>query len=174
MRNLDELIHDLARNRQIEAEYRAEVEALEEELAQTPQARRLQEIRSRYLPTAAEDVSIAEEAVRKAALERFDRTGDRKVHAEVQIKEYTRLEYDEAAALDYARQHLVQAVKLDRSTFEKVARAAPMDFVTVRKEPKAFITRDLSRWLDWQAPEPDQAPASETVASAPVAESAPL
>lgn len=145
---MDHLIARLARARQIEAEYRSEVEELEAELAGTPAGRRLAEIKGKFLPTACADVGDAEEAVRTAALDLYESNGHHKqVHPAVTVKVFTHLEYDPEDAIRYAREHLPQALKLDRSAFEKAARVLEPKFVTVLEEPRATVARDLSAYV---------------------------
>jgi hypothetical protein len=59
----------------------------------------------------------------------------------------TKIEYDTARALTYAREHLPQALKLDAREFEKVAKVLKLDFVTTHEEPQATIATDLSKYL---------------------------
>jgi hypothetical protein len=170
--SLDERIHILAKARRIEQELRDEIAQLEAALADTPEGRRLAEIKARDLPRATQYTEMCDDSVRTDALRLYEQTGQKKVHPEVQIKEITTMEYDPAAALEYARQHLVQAIKLDKVTFEKVAKVAPPAFVTVHKEAAPYITRDLSRWLNWTYSEPEQPQAEEQ--AEPVAEAVPF
>lgn len=145
---MDHLIAQLARARQIEAEYRREIKELEAELAGTPTGHRLAEVKAKFLPTACADVGDAEEAIRTAALDLYESNGHcKQVHPAVTVKVLKRLEYDAGDALEYARQHLPQALKLDRSAFEKVARVVEPDFVTVSEELKPYIARDLSAYV---------------------------
>jgi hypothetical protein len=126
---MNDLIEALARARNIEQEYKDEIAELEQEIAETKIAKRLAYVKSDLLPTAKADVEDATAAVRRAGVETFEETG-----------EY----YDDGYALAYAREHLPQALKLDRRVFEKVAKAAHPYFVNITKEPRATIARDLS------------------------------
>ena len=93
---------------------------------------------------------VLADQLRLDALEMFERGdgGKSEIHPAIQIKEYTVLEYDEKSALDYCRQHLPKALKLVKKPFEAVAKVAELDFVTIRKEPRATIKRDLSEYVD--------------------------
>jgi hypothetical protein len=103
--------------------------------------------RQRSLNQAKDKQADAETEVRKEALAAYEETGDKKPHPAVPIKMYTVLEYEEANALDYAREHLPKALKLVKRTFEKAAKVLELDFVTVTQEPRATIARDLSEYL---------------------------
>jgi hypothetical protein len=86
--------------------------------------------------------------VRDRAVRLFVQDSTRKkLNSAVTIKEYTVLVYDSSDALEFARQHVPKALKLDKRTFEKAARVLEPDFVTVTKEPRATIASDLSAWL---------------------------
>lgn len=158
---LEEWITRLARARQIESEYRREIRDLEAELADTPAGRRLAEVRATYLPTACADVTDAEDAVRRQALALFESNGHHKqVHPAVTVKDVIHLQYDPEVALEYARQHLPKALKLDKRAFDKVARVLEPDFVTQTVEHKPYIARDLSAFVDDRAVESAAAPVS--------------
>ena len=85
--------------------------------------------------------------VRELALTAYGETGDKQVHPAVQVKIYAILDYDPANALDYAREHLPGALKLNKQAFEKAAKAIGLDFVTMDQEPRAVIAGDLSKYV---------------------------
>lgn len=87
----------------------------------------------------------AYEAVCGFALDAFD--GENKhPHPAVTIKEYTTLDYDEGKAMEHARQHLPNCIKLDAVAFKKAAPALSLPFVTVGSDHKATVKRDLSEY----------------------------
>ena len=96
---------------------------------------------------AAPLVVALEAELRKAAAAYWLASADKHPHDAVNVRVLTVLEYGEPQALTYAREHLPQALKLDRREFEKVAKVLELDFVTVREEPQTTIATDLSRWL---------------------------
>ena len=57
------------------------------------------------------------------------------------------LEYKDEDAINYAREHLPGALKLNKRVFKKAAQAVAMDFVAILQEPRATIARDLSKYL---------------------------
>ncbi len=144
-RSMDELIRRLAYDRKVEAEYRQEIAEIEAEIAASPLVKQLERARE-LLKVAQADVADSEEDVRKAALEAYQADGSKKPHPAVAVKVYTVLDYDPAQALDYARQHLPQAVKLDKRMFEKVAKVADFPFVDITTEPRVTIARDLTEY----------------------------
>jgi len=53
------------------------------------------------------------------------------------------LDYDPKEALKWAMEHQI-ALSLDKSSFDKFAKATPLDFVTIREEPRAQIAQNLT------------------------------
>ena len=98
---------------------------------------------------AKERVADLEDAVRKAALEEYARSGNKRPHPAVSMRINKRLRYDVGAALEYCRQNFNAAVKtvLDTKVFEKVAPNLGLDFVEVAEEPQATIASDLTDYL---------------------------
>ena len=143
---MKDAIARLAYARKVEAEYKAEVAQTQAELEETGTWRYLEQ-RREYLKTARADVADAEVAARKEAMKIFTETGDKAPHPAVKIKLYKMLDYKLADALDYARQHLPAALKLNKRTFEQAAKVVAMDFVAILQEPRATIARDLSEYL---------------------------
>jgi len=92
-------------------------------------------------------VAALEAELRKAASAYWLASADKHPHEAVNVRVLTVLEYGEPQALTYAREHLPQALKLDRREFEKVAKVLKLDFVATREEPQPTIATDLSRWL---------------------------
>jgi hypothetical protein len=143
---MDALIRQLARERQIEAQYKTERDALRAEM-EAEYKERLDRVNS-LLDTAREDVALTEIRIRRDAVSAFKRDSIKRPHSAVQIKEYTILGYDPDQAFAYCVEHLTTALKMDKRKFEKVARAAELDFVTISTEPRASIARDLSAYTE--------------------------
>jgi hypothetical protein len=91
--------------------------------------------------------SETEDTVRTLAVEFYNTTGDKAAHDAVTVRVYTTLTYEPSEALDYCREHLPKALKLDKTAFEKVAKVADLDFVEIAEEPRATIAQDLSAYL---------------------------
>ena len=87
----------------------------------------------------------AEQALRCQAIRDYD--GDKRPHEKASIRIVTVVDYDEEEALEHCRQHLPQALRLDKRIFVKAARAVPPPFVTIVEEPRATIARDLSTYV---------------------------
>jgi len=143
---MKDAIARLAYTRKVEAENRAEVAAAQAELETSGAWIYLEQQRG-YLGTARADVADAEAEARKQAMIVFAETGSKEPHPAVKIKMYAILEYNDKDAIDYAREHLPEALKLDKRTFKKAAQAIAMDFVAILQEPRATIARDLSGYL---------------------------
>jgi hypothetical protein len=139
-------IRHLAQCRQIQAECQKEKDAIMNTIKE--QFGETLERADSLLATAKTDTMNAEENTRCKALAIYYDTANKKPHSAVQVKMFTVLEYSPDAALNYARLHLPQALKLDKRTFEKVAKAASLDFVQANKRPKVTIARDLSGYVE--------------------------
>lgn len=61
--------------------------------------------------------------IRMDAIQHFDIYGDKKPHPALSIKVMTELDYDDRLAMAWCQTRLPNAIKLDRSVFEKHARA---------------------------------------------------
>ena len=144
--NLGRLIADIADTRRAEQVCREEIEAVETAIAETPLGHRLAALRTVYLPGLRSAVQVAEDAARDAALATYEHTGDKKVHPDITIRVYQVAVYDTGQALDYARAHLPTALRLDARTFEKVAKAIELDFVTWHDDARPAISKDLSKY----------------------------
>lgn len=88
----------------------------------------------------------AEEVLRDTTIKIFNDTGNKAPAPGVGIRELTKLDYDPQTAFTWATEHKV-ALKLDTSTFEKIAKASPPDFVKTLTVPQATIATDLSKYL---------------------------
>ncbi|MFN3077717.1 MAG: hypothetical protein ABT940_12735 [Alphaproteobacteria bacterium] len=86
--------------------------------------------------------------LRGEALLMFEASGTKQPHPAVTVKLFDVLSYENGRALAYCINHLPTALKLDKAAFERAAKAIPMGFVTVTKEPRAQIAGDLSAYLE--------------------------
>ena len=144
-------VSELALARQIEAECKAEVTDIQAELEASWLWQTLQQHTAIH-KAAQEAAALQADYVRELALAAYDETGNKDPHAAVKVKMYTVLTYDEKEALDFCRDCMPDALKLDKRAFEKVAKDSPLvDFVTATKEPRATITRDLSEYAEQEA-----------------------
>jgi len=150
--DIQEPVSELALARQIEAQCKADVADIQAELEASGLWKLLQE-RKAMLKAAQDAASAQYDYVRELGVTAYGETGNKKVHPAVTVKMYTTLAYDPADALEYAREHLHNALKLNKSAFEKVAKVADLDFVTIGQKPGATVAKDLSKYLDEQ-PEP--------------------
>lgn len=143
---MKDAVKQLAQTRQTQALHGELLAQREVRLHATPEWKQW-ELASQGLRIAKANVADAEAAVRERAVGIYAKTGDKAPHGAVKIKIYTVLDYGPADALDYAREHLPQALKLVKRTFEQAAKVLELDFVTITQEPRATIARDLSEYL---------------------------
>lgn len=146
MDNLNEAITHLAFCRGDEKAIAELIGTFEKEIAASDLGQRLQVAREVLIGIKA-TVTQASQEVREAALTTYEETGEKSPHPAIKVKIYTVLEYSDSEALDYAHRLLPEALKLDKRTFEKVARAIEPEFVTVTQEARATIARNLSQYL---------------------------
>ena len=96
------------------------------------------------------ETEMGEADARALALRAYADTKTVKPTAGVEIKLFSVLDYDPAAALRWAKEHQVALVPeaLDVKTFETIAKAAPIaGLTTIRTEPKATVATDLTKAL---------------------------
>lgn len=86
----------------------------------------------------SEQVTMAEIQIKEIALIKYSETGEKKLEYGVGIRIMKKLEYDDVAALNWAKEHSM-ALSLDKRSFDKIARADPMDFVQIKESPQATI-----------------------------------
>jgi hypothetical protein len=106
--------------------------------AQTEDARRI-----------GDELGAAESKLRTMTLEHYAQTGEAKPTVGVEVKRFTKLEYDLQKADEWTRERKLARIpeSLDKNAFEKIARATPIEFVVVKEIPKVMITRDLEKAL---------------------------
>lgn len=108
------------------------------------------------LAQAKADADASETAARALIVAIYEVTGDKKPAEGAGVQVRTKLEYDEAQALAWAREHRMAIVpeKLDAPAFAKIAKASPdsFPFVRVVEEPIATLGGDLSAYLAAPAP----------------------
>jgi hypothetical protein len=93
-----------------------------------------------------------ETAVRESAIILYN-AGNDQPHDAVKIKQHQYLVIDDDdQALAYCRTELPQALKVDTTIFNKIMAAMPADrrpgFVTTKHEPRTYIARDLSQYME--------------------------
>lgn len=89
--------------------------------------------------------------IKANAIQEYLARDNKHPHSHVDIRMVTRLVYETPLALEWCKENLTGALKLDYPLFEKHARAiaetAPLDFVEIEKQPQATIATDLSEYL---------------------------
>ena len=97
----------------------------------------------------ARGVGEQEEAVRAAALAYYAATGAAKPTPGVEVRTFAVLDYDDAAALVWAKEKQMALIpeQLDARAFEKIASVTALDFVERREKSRALIATDLDKAL---------------------------
>lgn len=86
-------------------------------------------------------VSEHDSKIRELAIELFDGTNKNIAHG-VKIRIMTKLEYDDAVALNWAKSHDI-ALQLNKKEFESIAKTQSLDFVKVLSTPSATIPTEI-------------------------------
>lgn len=93
----------------------------------------------------------AEDKLRSLTLQAYVETGNKSPAPGVAIRILSKLEYDAKEALTWAMSHQM-SLKLDVASFEKLAKASPLDFVKINEVPSATIAQDLEAVLNEKKP----------------------
>ena len=140
-------VKELANARAATYRLKNRIDMAEAALAATQAGKDLEALRMAAKLASVVETRLAEQA-KAAAESAYIATGDKKPHPAITLKSYTVLDYDETAAFDYAIQHLPGALKFSKAPFEKVAKVAALDFVTISTEMRPTIAKDLSEYED--------------------------
>jgi len=95
----------------------------------------------------AHTLNEAETKLRELTIKAYNETGSKNPAPGVGIREITKLEYNPKQAFEWAKEHQI-ALSLDKKSFESLAKANPIDFVTISTEPQATIATDLLKALE--------------------------
>ncbi len=96
-----------------------------------------------------ERVSLEENRLRIMAVNFFKETNNKKPCPGVEVKEYEVLYYDEKLAKNWVLEKRIDvALKLNKKLFEDVASKLDIDFVEIKREPRATIATDLGKILN--------------------------
>ncbi len=90
-------------------------------------------------------ISSLEASIRAMALAEFKESGNNRPAWGVKINHVTECEYPEVEAVKWAREH-GQAVRFDKTAFEKIAKADPEsmpEWLKIVRVPKAMISMSL-------------------------------
>lgn len=98
------------------------------------------------LAATKDALADAERRLREAALAQYEATGTKKLPHGVGVKIATRMNYDASAAFEWAKSHNM-ALQLDKTAFERIAKASPMEFVEFVEMPTATLPTDTAKLL---------------------------
>jgi hypothetical protein len=94
---------------------------------------------------AAGELSAADKDLRASLVKHFEQTGEKTFDKQLSVRVSTKLQYEEAAALDWCKANASIAIKesVDREIFESIAKTKELDFVKEISSPTAVIAKDL-------------------------------
>jgi len=144
---LNEAVHSLAVARRRVAAAKEAVAKQQAYLEMTAQYKAVQQAREEAEVLSRTEDSLYQ-AVRDLGVTIYEDTGEKHPHPAVEIGLYDHLDYDPDVAFEHCRLHLLNAIKLNKVKFEKVAKAAEFDFVTISKVPRASVSTDLSEYSE--------------------------
>jgi len=99
------------------------------------------------LAIAENQVAEQETLLRELTVRAYNETGSKQPAPGVSVKLFQILDYDPKEALKWAMSHQV-SLSLDKKSFESLAKATPIECVTISEEPRAQIATDLSKVLE--------------------------
>jgi len=127
------------------ADCRTELETLQAELQERKQAFDDANATLIYLISERKSAMAQVEGdLREIALAEYAATNDKKLPCGIGIRVTTKLEYEPAAALAWAKQHDM-ALTLDKAAFEKIAKASPPEFVEIVEVPTVTLPTDTAK-----------------------------
>ena len=91
---------------------------------------------------AKEELNEVIADVRNFALFEFAETGEKKLFGGIGIREKTVIKYDEAKALEWAKEKDM-FVQLDKKSFEKAATGLSLDFVKIEKDIQVTFPKEV-------------------------------
>jgi hypothetical protein len=108
----------------------------------------------RRMDLAVYNASQIEAQVRGGALANYYQNKDKSPHPAIGIRVIHKIDYSDADARQWCMSNMPNALKLDKTVFEKHAKAVadtiPIPFVTITDEPQATIASDLSKYIETQ------------------------
>lgn len=138
--DIEDLVNDLAITRKQLEDAKADLELLKKNFEKKNEPL----ITTVNLKTLACDT--LEKAIKGIALDIYDADPSSKsICPGVGIRVYTKYEYDENKALEWAKENarFIIVTAVDKKLFEKICAGAPPDFVTVKPSPSATIATAL-------------------------------
>jgi hypothetical protein len=125
------------------------IDELEDEFSMTELGKRIA-IEKAILINLKESRDAMENDVRSKAENYTRETGDNSPHEAVKVQMRKVLSYSEAEAIHWAETAKPDLVKvsIDKTGFEKIAKAAELDFVKITVAPKATVATDLTKFAE--------------------------
>ena len=125
-----------------------QMDAMVEQVTGTPE---YQELKAQFI-VVSEALENTDTNIRTSALEHYKASADKRPHPAIGIRLMTKCYYSEQLAVEWCKDNMPHALKLNKTMFEKHARAVsqtiPLEFVEVATEPQVTISRDLSQYME--------------------------
>lgn len=100
-----------------------------------------------FVADAKQALEVAEATLRVAAREYYDANpGTKKLPYGVGIRATSTLVYNETDAFAWAQEHKM-ALTLDKRAFEKIVKASPLNFVSVKEDVFVTLPTDTAKLL---------------------------
>jgi hypothetical protein len=153
LEGLPSMMKALAQARQNTAYADQLVKGAQELLEATPEYQHRASLQKLRDETSATLMAL-DAAVRAEALKDFTKNGCKQVFAGIEIKMQTKVEVFTDRVKDWAIKHMPNLLVLDMKAVEKIAKTGTMDaeLVRVYKEPQVNIDKDLTCYLQENAP----------------------
>lgn len=146
---IEQLIENLARARILADWHKGEVEIRTATVKRSELYLRLARANEK-LKQVQQVVDDCDEKLRAAILKDHQATGE-KHYSGAEVKFFTVIKYNDQDAVDYCIEHDISAaLKLDHKQFEKAAEVLRPGFVVAETEPRVYIDKDLSKFLEVQ------------------------
>ena len=147
---LKEKMTKLAEMMEAQAALEEEMQAARDRLEQTELWLDYQSTRE-ALGEFLQSIEDTRNEIKQLALDEYRQTQEKKPADGIAIRVYRCVAYDEEIALDWCKEYLPMALKLQKSKLEKHLKAiqdtAPPEWVEYYEEPRTTISSDLSIYL---------------------------
>jgi len=145
---MEDIVRDYAVIRKLVQVAKDDLAVMESELKKT-ELWELIAYKKELIAELVESERVTRDSLDSIALQVFANESDKHPHPAVTIKENNKLLYDPADAIQWAlKLEQMEMIGLNKSVFEKAAKALDLDFVEKRKEPSVTVSSDLSAYIE--------------------------
>ena len=145
---MEDIVRDYAVIRKLVQVAKDDLAVMESELKKT-ELWELIAYKKELIAELVESERVTRDSLDSIALQVFANEGDKHPHPAVTVKENNKLLYDPADAIQWAlKLEQMDMISLNKSAFEKAAKALDLEFVEKRKEPSVTVSTDLSAYIE--------------------------